>query len=149
MGREIKRVSLDFDFPIDASYSDHVWGQHKPTCESCQQEEENEDGPSCTFSGSSPPVGEGWQLWQTVSDGPISPVFATADELIDWMSQPLSFEQQSRTDPGPYPANPWGQGWRKSTAEQFVKDQAWMPSGAMVGGRMLTTDEIVDSLRVR
>lgn len=32
-----------------------------------------------------PPEGEGWQLWETVSEGsPISPVFATADELADW-----------------------------------------------------------------
>ncbi|MEZ0089995.1 hypothetical protein [Streptacidiphilus sp. EB129] len=36
-----------------------------------------------------PPEGEGWQLWETVSEGsPISPVFATADELAGWMSDP-------------------------------------------------------------
>lgn len=30
-----------------------------------------------------PPTGEGWQLWETVSEGsPVSPVFATAEELI-------------------------------------------------------------------
>lgn len=30
-----------------------------------------------------PPEGEGWQLWETVSDGsPVTPVFATAAELI-------------------------------------------------------------------
>lgn len=30
-----------------------------------------------------PPAGDGWQLWETVSEGsPISPVFATADELV-------------------------------------------------------------------
>lgn len=33
-----------------------------------------------------PPTGEGWQLWQTVSDGPISPVFETPEELARWMS---------------------------------------------------------------
>lgn len=34
-----------------------------------------------------PPEGTGWQLWETVSEGsPISPVFATADELIEWMA---------------------------------------------------------------
>lgn len=32
-----------------------------------------------------PPVGEGWQLWETVSEGsPESPVFASAEELADW-----------------------------------------------------------------
>ncbi len=36
-----------------------------------------------------PPSGEGWQLWETVSEGsPMSPVFATADELASWMSDP-------------------------------------------------------------
>lgn len=36
-----------------------------------------------------PPEGDGWQLWQTVSEGgPISPVFATPEELAEWMSSP-------------------------------------------------------------
>ena len=34
----------------------------------------------------SPPVGDGYQIWETVSEGsPISPVFATPEELADWM----------------------------------------------------------------
>lgn len=34
-----------------------------------------------------PPAGEGWQLWQTVSEGgPVSPVFSTPEELARWMS---------------------------------------------------------------
>ncbi|WP_394831687.1 hypothetical protein LVJ94_34760 [Pendulispora rubella] len=33
-----------------------------------------------------PPPGVGWQLWETVSEGsPISPVFATSNELVDWL----------------------------------------------------------------
>ncbi|SDN17537.1 hypothetical protein [Streptomyces wuyuanensis] len=36
-----------------------------------------------------PPEGDGWQLWETVSEGsPVSPVFATADGLATWMSDP-------------------------------------------------------------
>jgi len=32
-----------------------------------------------------PPEGDGWQLWQTTSEGgPISPVFSTPQELADW-----------------------------------------------------------------
>jgi hypothetical protein len=32
-----------------------------------------------------PPEGEGWQLWETTSEGsPVSPVFATAEALADW-----------------------------------------------------------------
>jgi hypothetical protein len=33
-----------------------------------------------------PPEGEGWQLWQTVSEGgPVSPVFETAEALAEWL----------------------------------------------------------------
>lgn len=36
-----------------------------------------------------PPTGEGWQLWETVSEGsPISPVFDTPEALARWMSSP-------------------------------------------------------------
>ena len=32
-----------------------------------------------------PPVGDGWQMWETTSEGsPQSPVFATAEELAEW-----------------------------------------------------------------
>lgn len=35
---------------------------------------------------SEPPSGEGYQIWETVSEGsPVSPVFATPEELADWM----------------------------------------------------------------
>lgn len=41
------------------------------------------------WKSSEPPSGDGWQLWETVSEGsPISPVFATSDELATWMSDP-------------------------------------------------------------
>ena len=33
-----------------------------------------------------PPTGDGYQLWQTVSEGgPVSPVFVTPEELADWI----------------------------------------------------------------
>jgi len=36
-----------------------------------------------------PPKGDGWQLWETVSEGsPVSPVFATPEELADWLVTP-------------------------------------------------------------
>lgn len=37
------------------------------------------------WEATEPPEGDGWQLWETTSEGsPISPVFATAEELADW-----------------------------------------------------------------
>lgn len=66
MSREVKRVPLDFDAPTGK-----VWSGY--------QAAENVE----------PPTGDGWQLWETVSEGsPISPVFADADGLTVWMSDP-------------------------------------------------------------
>lgn len=61
-----------------------------------------------------PPTGEGWQLWETVSEGsPISPVFKTADELVDWMVQHSHFSREA--------------------AEHFVHGPGWAPSGVDLG----------------
>ena len=65
MGREIKRVPLDFEWPMD-----QVW-------EGFFDQEPNE-----------PPEGEGWQVWETVSEGsPVTPVFATSNELVDYLAE--------------------------------------------------------------
>lgn len=46
-----------------------------------------------------PPEGEGWQLWETVSEGsPISPPYATAEELARWMSSPAYSWGAIKTD---------------------------------------------------
>jgi len=35
-----------------------------------------------------PPTGEGWQMWETTSEGsPISPVFSTTEALARWLSE--------------------------------------------------------------
>ncbi len=125
MGREVKRVPLDFDFPPGKSfaetYATKALRAHRDVC----QKRNHDDCAYCDWRAAIP-TGDGWQLWQTVSDGPVSPVFATADELIDWMCQP---ETRSRPhDPGPYPENPWGQGWRREIAEPFVKRVGWAPT---------------------
>lgn len=46
-----------------------------------------------------PPTGDGWQLWETVSEGsPISPVFGSAEELAHWMSSPDYVWGATKTD---------------------------------------------------
>ena len=38
------------------------------------------------WGGFDPPTGDGWQMWENTSEGsPMSPVFETADALIDWL----------------------------------------------------------------
>jgi hypothetical protein len=70
-----------------------------------------------------PPAGDGWQLWQTLSEGsPISPVFPTEEDLARWMTSP---------------AYTWGAAkhGRPSyeQALQFVRD-GWAPSVASSPG---------------
>ncbi|MFF8610875.1 hypothetical protein ACF06X_33755 [Streptomyces sp. NPDC015346] len=59
-----------------------------------------------------PPEGEGWQLWENVTEGsPISPVFPTAEALAAWMSDPAR-----------------GKRWvPPATAAAFIAD-GWAPS---------------------
>lgn len=73
MGREVKRVPLDFGATIGKVWSGYL-------------------GEKWTH----PPEGEGYQLWETVIEGsPMSPVFSTSEGLARWMSD-------NPCMPGPY-----------------------------------------------
>lgn len=61
-----------------------------------------------------PPTGDGWQLWQTVSEGgPVSPVFPTPEGLAHWLTTPHA--GMDRMD-------------SKAAALRFVH-AGWAPSG--------------------
>lgn len=46
-----------------------------------------------------PPTGSGWQMWETTSEGsPVSPVFATAEELADWLAPNATVFGDMRAD---------------------------------------------------
>lgn len=68
-----------------------------------------------SWEGTDPPPGDGWQLWETVSEGsPISPVFATGEELAQWMSV------SNRAGIGkPVPLD---------AARRFVESDGWAPT---------------------
>lgn len=69
-----------------------------------------------------PPTGEGWQLWETVSEGsPISPVFDSAEGLARWMASP---------------AYTWGAArpMAYSAALAFVAGSGWAPTGFIDAG---------------
>ncbi len=77
MGREIKRVPLDFDAPRDLTWSGYLRDCAQPDCEGCAG--------CCKVE---PPAGRGWQMWQTVSQGgPVSPVFARPQHLAQWIAE--------------------------------------------------------------
>lgn len=77
-----------------------------------------------------PPTGEGWQAWESVSEGsPISPVFATAEELAAWWSNP------DRTDR-------WKKDWMPYDHALKLVKAGWAPSGATIGGEFVPGVEV-------
>lgn len=91
MGREVKRVALNFKW---FEQGRKVWfGYILPTitCKLCIN---GYDGkcPLCedlkyVYVRVEPPKGEGYQVWEDVSEGsPISPVFKTKEELAKYMT---------------------------------------------------------------
>jgi hypothetical protein len=87
------------------------------TCPTCKghaslEKYEGQRAEAEAWEPTGPPKGDGWQLWETVSEGsPISPVFPTADDLAAWMSDP---ERGKRWVP-------------QEVAAKFIAD-GWAPS---------------------
>lgn len=103
---------------IAAAELPEAWG----TCLACNgsgtiwdspEDEQAADDWSCT----EPPKGEGYQIWETVSEGsPISPVFATPEELAQHMAGRV-----------------WGadRGTSYETWLNFITSVGWAPSMIM------------------
>lgn len=107
-----------------AGLDPRTWG----TCPTCNGHGSVEKCPGQraeaeAWEPTEPPKGDGWQLWETVSEGsPVSPVFLTADELAGWMSDPER-----------------GRDWVPAdTARKFI-DAGWAPTGASTPGRGVVT----------
>ncbi len=109
MGREIKRVPMDFDWPMNK-----IWPPYLATmcteeiryamgmsedadieelCEVCRRAAKwagvSVLSHGCPEWKIQPPAGEGWQLWETVTEGsPVTPVFSTPEELASWLVKP-------------------------------------------------------------
>lgn len=85
-----------------------------------------------------PPSGEGWQVWESVSEGsPITPVMPTAQALVDYLSTYGTLCDQNRQARGRDGGGPW----RREAAEAFVAAK-WAPTfvsspsiGWVEGGR--------------
>ncbi|MGW4488428.1 hypothetical protein ACWEOE_31855 [Amycolatopsis sp. NPDC004368] len=71
-----------------------------------------------------PPTGDGWQLWETVSEGsPVSPVFPGAEALAQWLTTPA----------GGRAAGPSRRPLTIEQARGFVS-AGWAPSGFINAG---------------
>lgn len=110
MGRELKRVPLDFDYPLHKVWYGYfvdnisfcISSQNEEYCENCKEfarikgidteqygcpkfDEYFKQIKDKLKELCEPPKGEGYQLWNTTSEGsPISPVFETLDKLCEW-----------------------------------------------------------------
>lgn len=102
MSRELRRVPLDLSWPDDPRIR---WDE------------------SHLFAKT--PKGEGWQAWETVSEGsPISPVYATATELVDWAVGP-----DGQLGIGGTPVS-------RKASEAFVRE-GWAPTMVVQGGEVV------------
>lgn len=73
-----------------------------------------------------PPAGEGWQLWENVSEGsPVTPVFATSAELVAHLVAGGDAWDRKRGAPG----------WKREDAEAFVR-QGSAPTLVSIGGQI-------------
>lgn len=69
-----------------------------------------------------------YQIYETVSEGtPVTPHFATQDELIDYLVEHGDFWDQQRARDG----SRNDAGWSHENAETFVKGRGWAPSLVM------------------
>ena len=106
MGKELKRVPMEFDYPLNkvwyGYYNKYICfchSEYSAGCEGCRKYAEIKgiqllDGGCPDFdkyygidisSKVEPPEGEGYQLWETTTEGsPVSPVFETLDDLCEW-----------------------------------------------------------------
>lgn len=80
-----------------------------------------------------PPSGEGYQLWETVSEGsPISPVFSTPEELAEWLASPAYGRKVD-------------QGMSKENWLAFITGPGWAPSFVAIGGHLMSGVEAISS----
>ncbi len=118
MGRELKRVPLDFDWPMQKTWPGFQNPWYKYTEDSKTANTMYE-----AWQEVPPPTGEGWQLWETVSDGsPISPVFPTKEAFIEYLVS---------------------EGYSRGAATAFCED-GWAPSAVFVGGKFYNDIEGAD-----
>lgn len=78
-----------------------------------------------------------FQVWETVSEGtPVSPPFATREELASYLAVNGDFWDQSRGHGG----------WGEENARAFCQ-MGWAPSMAIIGGELLPASAIPAALQ--
>ncbi|KRQ27126.1 MULTISPECIES: hypothetical protein [unclassified Mycobacteroides] len=109
----------------EAAGVDENWGEC-PTCDGHGSVEkypgQHVEGEAWSEEDHDPPTGDGWQVWETVSEGsPISPVFPNREGVIQWLMSP---------------AYTWGTS-RPLTREQA---EAFVGAGYSIGSGVIMSD---------
>jgi hypothetical protein len=74
-----------------------------------------------------------FQVWETVSEGsPVTPPFATKEELIEYLVSNGDFWDQQRFD----------RPWSRKDAESFVNGTGWIPSLIIENGNIKKTFDV-------
>jgi hypothetical protein len=75
----------------------------------------------------------------------VTPAFATAEELIDYLVANGDYWDQERRKEGEseMQCDPWP----REAAEKFVRGSGWLPSMIVAGGKMLTGHEMASELK--
>jgi hypothetical protein len=136
MSREVRPVALDWEHPrgrgtyqdgspryIGLSSREDL--NHRLGYRADHPGDEDEQEP-IDLSEYMPEIREGtpcgWQMYETVSDGtPLSPVFATKDELAAWLASPEAGDEQRSP----------------AVAARFV-EEGWAPTFASSGGQFMS-----------
>ena len=110
MQRVLKRVPLDFNYPLNTVWHGYYvkrtfracLSEGEDCCRHCKEMARLKGIPMTSYGCPDnevyyrevyemldklcePPVGDGYQLWETVSEGgPVSPVFETLEKLSEW-----------------------------------------------------------------
>lgn len=96
------------------------------TCDRCDghgsfEKYEGQRAEAEAWEPTGPPEGDGWQLWETVSEGsPISPVFDSAEALAAWLADPGR--------PKTRPAEDAPRDWMPYDAALKFVQAGWAPS---------------------
>ena len=122
MGRELKRVSVDFDWPLHQRWPGYCFSICTILDDDCdglckkfaEYTKTQLSVGGCPLLDIDPPQGDGYQIWETVSEGsPVSPVFENPEDLATWMvNNDKSITQGTTFD-----------GWMK-----FITGPGWAPS---------------------
>lgn len=114
---------------VAAGLDPETWGICK-TCEG-HGEDPSTRAASEAWVETPPPEGDGWQMWETTSEGsPISPVCASPEELAHWLADNGASSFGSST----------------ATYEQWlhmIKGPGWAPSAVITDGKFMSGVEAV------